>query len=1422
MAKSLRLLALGITILAAVLATGFGFLQTRPGKDWLAAAIGRLVSSPDRTWAIKGLAGSVPFAMTARLIEVGDVDGVWIRLHDVRLDLDPAALLAGRLHVQLARAAEIDQARPPGGPSKTLAQLLQVPHLPMPLVVDRLVIDRLALAAPVLGESIVATVAGNVAAGGATAHAMLDLHRIDSSPGSIALDMTLAGAAPTLALHLRADEPTGRLLADALGRSDPMPSVLTIDGHGPVADWHGRLIATAGAEARLDADVALGISDKTVLGVAAHADVLPLLPAKVAPLVGDRASLALNATFGSRIALDRLSFATASGRVAGNASLDRESGAVAAHLRADLPDLSKLAGLTGGQPRGSAAMTVELSGDEHHPVAKADLTAAGVAISGSGAQQVEAHLRATPAGALGDPQTRIAVDGNGKITGLALPEGGALGSQLGRKIGWSFAASVDRDIRTIELRGFEVQDSALDLKGSGHLAFSAHGVAGAIDLAGSASGLRTGIAAADALLGARSTVSGTFARDDAGIVAVKRLTLTGAAAKLTGEAQFDPETRGVKAALTIAVPRLEALRPALKTDVAGAVSGEVEAAGPLDGLRLQAKIDGRGIAAGGAAVERAQLSAVVADLSQPKAAIEGSFRAGGLDGRLALNAAPVGDSGVALNNLRLTAADATIAGDLRVTFAGGLIDGSVRGHVPDLSRWSGLARRPLGGSLDFVAGVTGRGGGQALDLTLNGDRLAAGAAPSRTEIGHLAIAARLADLWRLPSGTVRLTLSAAHSSGFDFTNAAANFGSARPGRFAFQGSADGRPLRLAFAGEAGLSAGGADFGLTRLTGSLGDEPFALDQPVLLSYRGADLALSHLALRFGTGRITAGGAAKGGALAFTMNAANLPIAAAARLAGDPDLHGELSLAASLGGSLRAPHGHLTLNAAGLSLALSRQAKTPRLGLTVAGDWDGRAVDLRGQVTGLHGDRMAFTGSLPLLWTPAPMGISIPKQGRLAMSLRGGGEIGRLADLLPLGEDRLSGKFTADLSVSGTVGAPAASGRLRLSDGRYENFTSGAVLTDLRAELVGGGDSFQLASLSAGDGNGGALKAQGSVVLGGGQGPTANLSATLAKFRIAARDEAVATASGTVSVAGPLAALAVTAPLTIDRAEINLPSSLPPSVVVLKVTEVNGAKKPAAALPGVSAPTLPAVLDITLRLAGPVVVQGHGLDSQWSGRLKITGTSAAPKIAGSLTANRGSYALLGKSFVLTRGTITFDGSAKLDPALDIVAEASAADITARVTIGGLASAPTVTLSSTPPLPRDEILARVLFGSGVRQMTPGQGLELAQAAAALSGGGPGLLDRLKGGLGLDWLRLGQGPASAASSILNPSVTTPTTTSTTAVSAGKYIAPGVSVGVSQGVSPPTSKVTVEVDVGHHVTVDTEAGQNNGTGIGLNYNYDY
>jgi autotransporter translocation and assembly factor TamB len=116
----------------------------------------------------------------------------------------------------------------------------------------------------------------------------------------------------------------------------------------------------------------------------------------------------------------------------------------------------------------------------------------------------------------------------------------------------------------------------------------------------------------------------------------------------------------------------------------------------------------------------------------------------------------------------------------------------------------------------------------------------------------------------------------------------------------------------------------------------------------------------------------------------------------------------------------------------------------------------------------------------------------------------------------------------------------------------------------------------------------------------------------------------------------------------------------------------------------------------------------------------------------------------------------------------------------------------------------------------------LQLAAAAGTLAGGGPDVLDKLRGSLGLDWFRLGSSATGATTGTLNPRGTGGGAAGGTALSAGKNIAPGVSVGVSQGVNPPTSKVTVEIEVRPHLTIGGEAGQSGSTGIGLNYNYDY
>jgi translocation and assembly module TamB len=278
-----------------------------------------------------------------------------------------------------------------------------------------------------------------------------------------------------------------------------------------------------------------------------------------------------------------------------------------------------------------------------------------------------------------------------------------------------------------------------------------------------------------------------------------------------------------------------------------------------------------------------------------------------------------------------------------------------------------------------------------------------------------------------------------------------------------------------------------------------------------------------------------------------------------------------------------------------------------------------------------------------------------------------------------------------------------------------------------------------------------------------------------------------------------------------------------VTRLQVIEINSrAPKRAGAAPAkTSPPAVPASLDIRIAVPGRIFVRGRGLDSEWRGQVSVTGTSDAPRIVGSLEAIRGTFDFLGKTFKVARGNIGFDGGTTIDPTLDIAAEIAAADITAKVLVTGPASAPKIAITSTPVVPQDEILSRVLFNRAVGQITAAEGIQVAQAAANLAGGGPGVLDRLRGRLGLDRLMFGSAPSGMASSSLNPAAGG-TATSGTAISGGKYVTEGVYVGATKGLTPQSSKVIVEIEVRPRVTVQGDFSQSGGSGIGLNYKYDY
>jgi translocation and assembly module TamB len=186
--------------------------------------------------------------------------------------------------------------------------------------------------------------------------------------------------------------------------------------------------------------------------------------------------------------------------------------------------------------------------------------------------------------------------------------------------------------------------------------------------------------------------------------------------------------------------------------------------------------------------------------------------------------------------------------------------------------------------------------------------------------------------------------------------------------------------------------------------------------------------------------------------------------------------------------------------------------------------------------------------------------------------------------------------------------------------------------------------------------------------------------------------------------------------------------------------------------------PWALDLKLS-GGELVVRGLGIDSRWTTDLAIGGSAAEPRFTGRANLVRGSYEFAGRSFRLDRGTIRFRGESPVDPLLDIRAEAQVQGVDAAVTVQGTGLKPEIAFTSNPQLPQDELLSRILFGTGITNLSAPEALQLATAVAALQSGSGGLdpINAVRRAVGLDRLRIL--PADIA------------TGQKTAISAGKYI---------------------------------------------------
>jgi translocation and assembly module TamB len=1339
-----------VGLLALLVVAVVAGANTDPGRRLIERELAAVTGDTVR---ISGLAGFFPTTLRADRVEIRDAIGAYVTIDHVMLDFSPLALLHGEAQIDRVTADSVDVPRLPiskpasnsgsggGGGGFTL---------PVRVSIGDLHVSRLTVGAAVAGQpaTLVADGSGTVAGSLQQGHVVLHLRALDGE-GQYALDGTLdpAGIEAALTAH----EPAHGLLSRLAGVPDLGAVALDAQLHGPHDAVATKLALTAGP-LRADADGTVDLVHNAAdLTVTANA-----------PAMTPRPDVSWQSVDVDARIHGPFARPDASGRV--RIEQLAAAGAAVAHLAADVRGNAGQVELhasadgvrvPGPRPDLLAAAPLKLDATAHLDAADRPVrfTLSHPLIDAEGTAQTAGALQGTvslklpdlaPFAAAGgtDLQGRLALTLRGAVQGevTALDADGTVGVTGGAAPVPALLGEDAHLVAAATLRGQDVTLSRLELNGK-TLSASANGrVAPAIDL--------TWTARLANLAAVQPTLTGT-------LQAVGHVSGTQDDLALVSDIAGDIGSGRIKPGHVTAHVDAQHLP--------GAPAARVTAQGTL----LDSPIDVAVAAeqANGAlhvAIDRAEWKSAHAEgnltLKLAAAATQGTIPPG----------ADTGQPGTTP-----PAPPATPAGSKAPLVP--IPQGKLQLRMTRLADLAPLIGKDLSGSVTAT-----------LDSNANQARLALdvrdASLPGTASISRAALAATIAEPTTRPvvDGTLAL----------DGVSAGSVHGAVA--RLAAKGPQDALGLKLTatlpgFQGsDARVAAGGTldvpgkALALASLQADWKQLPVRLLAPVRIGFADG-VSLDRLRLGLRQGVLEVAGRA-GEKLDLTATLRNLPVDIAAIAAPSLAADGTVNAEARLTGTSAQPIGTVRVTANGMRLRTGPGRGLPAANLTATADLRGTEARLDTRVTA-GPSHLAVTGTAPL-------------GGTGALNLRANGLVDlAMADPILAAEGRRArGQVTLDSAIGGTIAAPRVTGSARLANGDVQDVTLGVHITAITALIEAQGDTIRIAQFTGRAGPG-TVGASGTVGLG--TGVPVNLTVTANDARPIATDIFTALIDANLFARGEATGqLTAGGTLHVRRADIQVPDKLPPSVAVLPV------RIPGQPPPPPPAPPPDIALDLTLDAPEQIFIRGRGLDAELGGKVHLGGTAARPVPSGGFQLRHGIFSIAGQTLTFTEGTIDFAGGGIENPSLLLIATSSTSTTVAKLTVSGSARDPKITLSSTPELPQDEVLAQLLFHRSANDLGP---FELAQIGAALAelSGATGNLDplgKIRGALGLDRLTVGTG-----------------TTGNSTLEAGRYVRPGVYVGARQATSGTGTQGVVQVDIAKGLQFEATAGSGTNTATGAN-----
>jgi translocation and assembly module TamB len=843
---------------------------------------------------------------------------------------------------------------------------------------------------------------------------------------------------------------------------------------------------------------------------------------------------------------------------------------------------------------------------------------------------------------------------------------------------------------------------------------------------------------------------------------------------------------------------LEGTLPALGkllADAEGKAAFSADISGPPDALSIKGELTSSGAVLAGRSLTDLTITAdATATPGSPQAKLTAS---GGLDGQpIDVRAEVVSKDGrTSIPTLEAKIGDNRLTGALDLT-ADLKPNGTVDFNLPDLGLVAALAGQRASGDLSGSATVRTANGITSVTLKASGSGIKRDALTIARPVADISIADIAALAIR---GSVKAESVAQGQNRVSNVNLTFEQQGGRTG-FAVDGRYDGAPL--AAKGDMVSQGGRTEIRLASFTAAPRKLPLKLAKPTVVAIENGAVRLGDLTIQASKGAIAVTGTA-GTSLDISAKLNALPAALINTFAPALGAEGAINGTVEVSGTAAAPVVDYDLRWNAASVAAARGAGVSALEVSAKGRYANNRVTVDVTVSG-PGD-LSFRGA-----------GHVDVAGNMPMSMKFAGDVpfGLLANTLAEQGFTLTGSARVDLSLTGSARAPQIAGTVSTSGGRLVDVRRNLALNNLAANIALDGRQARISRLSANLATGGSIEASGTVGIAAGSGFPADLSIRLNNATYVDGTLFTANLAGDLTLRGQLVATPVLGGrVTIRRAAITIPERLPASLSAIDIEHRNAPpqvrrmardlRRDTSAGAGVEARGVIA-FDLAVRSPGQFFVRGRGIDAELGGDLTIRGTAAQPVVSGGFDMRRGRLEILGKRLTFTEGHIGFGGD--LIPTLDLDATSSAGSTTITVNVAGPANNPSVTFSSSPALPQDEILARLIFNRSLNNLSAFQIAQLASAVGQLAGGGStSLLDGLRNKLGVDDLDITTDESGGAQ-----------------LRAGKYLNDRTYLELQQGSDSASSKAIINLDVGRGVKLKGEAAGDGSAAGGIFFEREY